>query len=213
MTETAKERIYREALDEINNLAIDVAMDFEGTGIGSVDCGKIMDIANKAFFAETNQQPSTTDKLSVEKLQEQLNTAKKALTEIIFLVKVVMTLNILLLLHEKHSQRLEMKGAVMSEEIQCWRDIIQQNGKRKQPQLTIHKSIADELDKRWEAQSKYLQRKVAVPRDALYNAVNPYDNQLAATKIGKWIDDNQNICFAYLAGKALGVDLVKVGEG
>ena len=81
------------------------------------------------------------------------------------------------------------------------------------PQLTIPKSIADELEKRWEAQNKYLQRKVTVPRDALYNAVNPYDNQLAATKIGKWIDDNQNICFAYLAGKALGVDLVKVVEG
>ena len=82
--ETEKERIYREALDEINNLAIDVAMDFEETGIDSVDCGKIMDIANKAFFAETNQQPSDTDKLSVEKLQEQLNTAKKALTEIAY---------------------------------------------------------------------------------------------------------------------------------
>ena len=80
----------------------------------------------------------------------------------------------------------------------------------KQAQLTIPKSIADELDKRWEAQNKYLQRKVTVPRDALYNAVNPYDNQLAATKIGKWIDDNKNICFAYLAGKALEVDLVKV---
>ena len=80
--ETAKERIYREALDEINNLAIDVAMDFEETGIDSVDCGKILDIVNKAFFAEANQQPSNTDKLSVEKLQEQLNTAKKALTEI-----------------------------------------------------------------------------------------------------------------------------------
>ncbi|WP_416453610.1 hypothetical protein QK912_10990 [Lactococcus lactis] len=82
--ETEKERIYREALDEINNLAIDVAMDFEETGIGSVDCGKIMDIVNKAFFAEANQQPSNTDKLSVEKLQEQLNTAKNALTEIAY---------------------------------------------------------------------------------------------------------------------------------
>ncbi|MGX8058357.1 hypothetical protein [Lactococcus lactis] len=80
--ETAKERIYREALDEINNLAIDVAMDFEETGIGSVDCGKIMDIVNKAFFEEANQQPSSTDKLSVEKLQEQLNTVENALTEI-----------------------------------------------------------------------------------------------------------------------------------
>jgi hypothetical protein len=81
------------------------------------------------------------------------------------------------------------------------------------PQLTIPKSIADELDKRWEAQNKYLQRKIAVPRDAFYNVVNPYDNQLAATKIGEWMDENQSICFAYLAGKALGVDLVKVVEG
>ena len=34
----------------------------------------------------------------------------------------------------------------MSEEIQGWRDIIQQNGKIIQPQLTIPKSIADKLD-------------------------------------------------------------------
>ena len=79
--ETAKERIYREALDEINNLAIDVAMDFEETGIGSVDCGKIMDIVNKAFFAEANQQPSSTDKLSVEKLQKELESCIQTLIE------------------------------------------------------------------------------------------------------------------------------------
>ena len=79
--ETEKERIYREALDEINNLAIDVAMDFEETGIGSVDCGKIMDIVNKAFFAEANQQPSSTDKLSVEKLQEELESCIQTLIE------------------------------------------------------------------------------------------------------------------------------------
>ncbi len=79
--ETEKERIYLEALDEINNLAIDVAMDFEETGIGSVDCGKIMDIANKAFFAETNQQPSDTDSLSVEKLQEELESCIQTLIE------------------------------------------------------------------------------------------------------------------------------------
>ena len=85
--ETEKERIYREALDEINNLAIDVAMDFEETGIGSVDCGKIMDIVNKAFFAEANQQPSSTDKLSVEKLKEQLNTAKKSIEHVIGTIK------------------------------------------------------------------------------------------------------------------------------
>lgn len=85
--ETAKERIYREALDEINNLAIDVAMDFEETGIDSVDCGKIMDIVNKAFFEEANQQPSSTDKLSVEKPQEQLNTAKKYIEHVIGTIK------------------------------------------------------------------------------------------------------------------------------
>ncbi len=34
----------------------------------------------------------------------------------------------------------------MSEEIQGWRDIIQQNGKIIQPHLTIPKSIADELE-------------------------------------------------------------------
>ena len=79
--ETEKERIYREALDEINNLAIDVAMDFEETGIDSVDCGKIMDIANKAFFEEANQQPSSTDKLSVEKLQEELESCIQTLIE------------------------------------------------------------------------------------------------------------------------------------
>ena len=79
--ETEKERIYLEALDEINNLAIDVAMDFEETGIDSVDCGKIMDIANKAFFAETNQQPSDTDNLSVEKLQEELESCIQTLIE------------------------------------------------------------------------------------------------------------------------------------
>ena len=79
--ETEKERIYLEALDEINNLAIDVAMDFEETGIDSVDCGKIMDIANKAFFAEANQQPSNTDKLSVEKLQEELESCIQTLIE------------------------------------------------------------------------------------------------------------------------------------
>lgn len=37
----------------------------------------------KTKMKEAENMPSTTDKLSVEKLQEQLNTAKKALTEAI----------------------------------------------------------------------------------------------------------------------------------
>ncbi|WP_251921060.1 hypothetical protein [Lactococcus lactis] len=40
-----------------------------------------MDIANKAFFAETNRQPFTTDKLSVEKLQEELESCIQTLIE------------------------------------------------------------------------------------------------------------------------------------
>ncbi len=84
MTEAPKERIYREALEEISDLVIDVAMNFDETGVDSVDGGKLMDIVNKALSGERNQQPGSSDKLSVEKLQEQLNTAKKALTEIAY---------------------------------------------------------------------------------------------------------------------------------
>lgn len=60
----------------------------------------------EAVYTES-QVKKLTGENKTEKLQEQLNNAKKALTEIIFLVKDVMTLNILLLLHKKHSQRLE----------------------------------------------------------------------------------------------------------
>ncbi len=77
MTETVKERIYLEALEKINNLAIDVAMDYEETGVDSVDCGKLIEIVNKAFFSETNQQP-----IGTEKLEKKLATAVEALKEI-----------------------------------------------------------------------------------------------------------------------------------
>ncbi|MCL9639894.1 hypothetical protein [Lactococcus lactis] len=65
MTETAKERIYHEAKKRI---------DMRKNGIHPSDYfeGWVVDYIDS----------STTDKLSVEKLQEQLNTAKKALTEI-----------------------------------------------------------------------------------------------------------------------------------
>lgn len=88
----------------------------------------------------------------------------------------------------------------MSEEIQGWRDIIQQNGKIKQPQLTIPKSIAEILGK--------------------YDEYNPTADKLIIMAyrdyqefhdwiIKDWVK-NDNIAIAYLAGKALGVDLVKV---
>lgn len=65
MTETAKERIYREAKKRINmrKNGIHPSDYFEGWVVDYIDS-------------------STTDKLSVEKLQEQLNITKKALTEI-----------------------------------------------------------------------------------------------------------------------------------
>ena len=91
----------------------------------------------------------------------------------------------------------------MSEEIQGWRDIIQQNGKINQPQLTIPKSIAEILGK--------------------YDEYNPTADKLIIMAyrdyqefhdwiIKDWVK-NDNIAIAYLAGKALGVDLVKVVEG
>lgn len=89
----------------------------------------------------------------------------------------------------------------MSEEIQGWRDIIQQNGKRKQPSLTIPKSIADELDK--------------VPFHNPIAQLSNKDCDLTdfndTVKRYAWNNkENGYICVAYLAGKALGVDLVKV---
>ncbi|WEA54639.1 hypothetical protein [Lactococcus lactis] len=88
----------------------------------------------------------------------------------------------------------------MSEEIQGWRDVIQQNGKRKQRQLTIHKSIADIID----GYSKY----VLTTDKLIMMAYRDYQEFHDWFK-NEW-SKNDNIVKAYLAGKALGVDLVKV---
>lgn len=78
MTETAKERTYREALEILIGMGINsknrVMMPY-GVAVTAQEF-----IEEKLEDAENT--PSTTDKLSVENLQEQLNTAKKALTEI-----------------------------------------------------------------------------------------------------------------------------------
>ena len=83
----------------------------------------------------------------------------------------------------------------MSEEIQGWRDIIQQKGKIKQPQLTIPKSIAEQADK-----------------TDLYTLF-----EWGQQEFYQWLNHEQDefmpVIYAYLAGKALGVDLVKVVEG
>ena len=98
----------------------------------------------------------------------------------------------------------------MSEEIQGWRDIIQQNGKIIQPQLTIPKSIADKLDDIFNGFVR--ERDSRSVWELLWRADE------VDLKIGEQLDEllpdeNQvNIGIAYLAGKALGVDLVKVSR-
>ncbi|WP_249323891.1 hypothetical protein [Lactococcus lactis] len=109
----------------------------------------------------------------------------------------------------------------MSEEIQGWRDIIQQNGKRKQPQLTIPKSIADELDKIPNEAKRYVQENGFDDYSILDDFVElrefyeADEDEAFPGFIGlkEFVKDNLNLCALYLAGKALGVDLVKVVEG
>ncbi|MGF7485016.1 hypothetical protein [Lactococcus lactis] len=72
--ETAKEHLYSK-LNEVKTNH-DKALNVYGTQT----MNEVLKIVDSYF----ENLPSTTDKLSVEKLQEQLNTAKKALTEIIF---------------------------------------------------------------------------------------------------------------------------------
>ncbi|WP_195362893.1 hypothetical protein [Lactococcus lactis] len=72
MTETAKERIYRKAFEEIKRVC-DTQDHVDNHLLRFFITKKMMEI---------EKLPVTTDKLLVEKLQEQLNTAKKALTEI-----------------------------------------------------------------------------------------------------------------------------------
>ena len=99
----------------------------------------------------------------------------------------------------------------MSEEIQGWRDIIQQNGKRVQPQLTISKSIADELD---DIFNEFVRIKNSRSIWGLLWRAEEIDDETRMRLVWLLPDENQvNIAVAYLAGKALGVDLVKVVEG
>lgn len=99
----------------------------------------------------------------------------------------------------------------MSEEIQGWRDIIQQNGKRKQPQLTIPKSIADWLDKAFEEYSEEGRMVSTILTMQIIRNVSKRKD------IEEWFMkyniERLNLALAYLAGKALGVDLVKVVGG
>ena len=99
----------------------------------------------------------------------------------------------------------------MSEEIQGWRDIIQQNGKIKRTQLTIPKSVADELDNIF---NEFVSIKNSRSIWHLLWRAEEIEDEIGMQLEKLLPDENQvNIAIAYLAGKALGVDLVKVVEG
>ena len=98
----------------------------------------------------------------------------------------------------------------MSEEIQGWRDIIQQNGKIIQPQLTIPKSIADKLD---DIFNEFVRERDSRSIWELLWRADEVDLKIGEQLEELLPDENQvNIGIAYLTGKALGIDLVKVEE-
>lgn len=82
MIETAKERIYREALEKTRDI-LDGFEELYANKEVYYAFDELTGIVEKGL-SQASKIPVSTDKLSVEKLQEQLNTAKKALTEIIF---------------------------------------------------------------------------------------------------------------------------------
>ena len=98
----------------------------------------------------------------------------------------------------------------MKDEIQGWRDIIQQNDKRQQ-HLTIPKRIADELDDVFNEFVK--DRHSRSIWNFLWRA-EEIDDEIGM-QLEKLLPNEKqvNVAIAYLVGKALGVDLVKVVNG
>ena len=81
----------------------------------------------------------------------------------------------------------------------------------KQPQLTIPKSIADELDNIF---NEFVSIKNSRSIWHLLWRAEEIDDETGMQLRKLLPDENQvNIAIVYLAGKALGVDLVKVVEG
>lgn len=89
------------------------------------------------------------------------------------------------------------------------------------PSLTIPKSIADELDKVPNEAKRYVQENGFDDYSILDDFVELREFYEADedeafprfTGLKEFVKDNLNLCALYLAGKALGVDLVKVVEG
>ncbi len=73
-----------------------------------------------------------------------------------------------------------------------------------QPQLTIPKSVAEKIDK--------FIKVLHFPNE--FESIKFLSSMdLNGDRTPQWLKDNPMLVFAYLAGKALGVDLVKVVEG
>lgn len=85
------------------------------------------------------------------------------------------------------------------------------NGGTVQPQLTIPKNIADWLDKAFEEHQEHVDMVSTMLTVHIIRHASEQD------KISDWFMEDKkvrlNLALAYLAGKALGVDLVKVVEG
>lgn len=78
------------------------------------------------------------------------------------------------------------------------REKLEENYKKLHAQLTIPKNIADELDR----------------VEMNWNTLKDEAQGWPTDDLIMWLDAGNNpLMFAYLAGKALGVDLVKVTEG
>ena len=82
------------------------------------------------------------------------------------------------------------------------REKLEENYKQLHAQLTIPKSIADELDSVFSGID-------ATDLGYVLDQTGPYGSRA----FNDYYFKNKNIIALYLAGKALGVDLVKVGEG
>ena len=96
----------------------------------------------------------------------------------------------------------------MSKEIQGWRDVIQQNGKIIQLHLTISKSVADKLD---DIFNGFVRERDSRSIWELLWRADEVDLKIGEQLDELLPDENQvNIGIAYIAGRALGVDLVKV---
>lgn len=121
---------------------------------------------------------------------------------------------------------MEMKGAAMSgydEDLKKVCEILNNIAEKvaKQPQLTIPKSIADELDKIPNEAKRYVQENDFDDYSILDDFVELREFYEADedeafpgfTGLKEFVKDNLNLCALYLVGKALGVELMKVVEG